>query len=109
MTKRILKFKVRKQRLAKDRNCDFSNIIAGSVGYLRARFSLSSEWDGCTKVASFWAEENGQEYPVYLDENDSCDIPVEALTKGYFFVQVTGAKAGYKIKSSKIGVKQEVH
>ena len=67
MTKRILKFKVKKQRLTRDRNCDFSNIVAGSVGYLRARFNLSSEWDDCVKVASFWAEENGKEHAVYLD------------------------------------------
>lgn len=109
MDTRILKFKVKKQQLTRDRSCDFSNIVAGSVGYLRARFYLSSEWDGCKKVASFWAEENGEEYAVFLDENNSCLIPTEALTNGYFYVRVTGAKAGYKLMTNKIGVKQEVH
>ena len=33
---------------------DHSNIVAGSKGYLRARFEFNNEWDGCTKVASFF-------------------------------------------------------
>lgn len=105
---RILEFDVNKQRLIKKRSCDFSNIVAGSVGYLKAKFYFSqNEWAGCKKAASFWINE--QEYARILDENDSCDIPPEVLTGYKFSVSVTGVRSDYKILTNKIKVRQEVY
>lgn len=105
---RILEFDVNKQRLIKKRSCDFSNIVAGSVGYLKAKFYFSqNEWVGCKKAVSFWMDE--QEYAVLLDENDSCNIPSEVLTGYKFSVSVTGVRPNYKILTNKIKVIQEVH
>lgn len=103
---RTLEFVVEGQLIKKKTDCDFSNIVAGSVGYLKAKFYFSSEWDGCRKAASFWAYDN--EYPVLLDPNDECPIAPLALNGESFMVSVTGVKSDYKIKSSKTKVRQEV-
>lgn len=104
---RTLEFVVEGQLIKKKTDCDFSNIVAGSVGYLKAKFYFSSEWDGCKKAASFWSND-GNEYPVLLDSNDECVISPHALTGERFQVSVTGAKTNYKIKSTKTKVRQEV-
>lgn len=105
---RILEFTVNKQRLIRKSDCSFSNLVAGSVGYLKAKFWLSeSEWGDCsTKVARFWI--NGQEHAAMLDESNSCTIPSEVLTGDRFDVAVLGVAHGYKIQTNKIHVKQEV-
>ena len=106
MAERILEFEVNKQKLRKKRGCDFSYIVANSVGYLRAKFYFSSEWDGCVKIASFW--KGDQEHAVPLDKNDSCYVHPEVLGEETFQVSVTCARPGYKIESTKTRVKQEV-
>ena len=103
---RTLEFVVEGQLIKKKTDCDFSNIVAGSVGYLEAKFYFSPEWNDCKKAASFWAD--GNEYPVLLDSNDKCVIHPQALTGERFQVSVTGAKSDYKIKSTKTKVRQEV-
>ena len=104
---RSLQFIVDGQRIRKDPKCDFSNIVAGSVGYLKAIFCFSTEWDGCKKAASFWLDD--REYSVLLDNDNACIIPKETLTDERFYVSVTGAKPGYKIKTSRTKVIQEVY
>ena len=103
---RVLEFVVDGQLLRKKSDCDFSHIVAGSVGYLKAVFHFSSEWAGCRKAASFWLDD--AEYAVLLDESNSCVIPEVILTGEKFHVSVVGAKSGYKITTNKIKVKQEV-
>lgn len=109
MVERVLEFVVDKQRLTKKKDCDFSNIVAGSVGYLRAKFYFSDEWKNCKKVGSF-ALSDSEEFPVLLDNKDSCLIPKQALTGDKFFVSVLGGnpKTSYRIKTTKVKVKQEV-
>ena len=103
---RTLEFVADKQLLRKDSNCDFSHIVAGSVGYLKAIFHLSPEWEGCRKAASFWFDD--AEYAVLLDDSDSCMSPEAILGGDRFRVSVVGVKAGYKITTNKVKVKQEV-
>lgn len=106
-TERILEFEVNKQRLIKKRTCDFSHIVSGSVGYLKAKFYFAQgEWKGCRKAASFWV--NGKESAVLLDRSNTCLIPSEALIGDTFFVSVTGMKDDYKIATNQVKVKQEV-
>lgn len=110
MGTRFLEFKVDKQRLIKKEDCDFSFIVAGSAGYLRARFYFSEEWTGCNKAASFWIGD--VEHAVLLDNNDECVIPKEALSRDRFSVSVTGSTGtpgnNYRITTNKIKVRQEV-
>lgn len=106
---RTLRFDVQGQRLKRNADCDFTHIVSGSVGYLKAAFNFSSEWDGCKKVASFWLGE--KEHAVLLDEDNTCMIPPAALTGNMFLVSVIGAKTipkYYRISTSRIRVRQEV-
>lgn len=109
---RTLDFVVDRQLMYKHPACDFNNLVAGSVGYLRAKFHFSKEWDECNrKVARFWIGD--REVPVLLDEEGSCNIPPEVLTGKVFKVKVVGAKvegseAIFKIETMKVRVKQEV-
>ena len=103
---RVLEFVVDGQKLRKKPDCDFTGIVAGSVGLLRARFFCSIDWLNCKRAASFWV--NGEEHAVVLDAKHSCDIPPEALIGDKFEVSLTGAKSGYKITTNKTKVRQEV-
>lgn len=103
---RELVFEVDGQRLKKQADCDFSGLVAGSEGYLKAKFIFSSEWDGCKKAASFWVDD--KEHAKLLDDADSCVIPIQASASEMFKVSVVGIRSGYKINSSKTKVRQEV-
>lgn len=46
---RTLRFKVSGQELIRAPGCDFSNIIAGTSGYLLAAFEFGQDWDGTVK------------------------------------------------------------
>lgn len=104
---RTLKFIVDGQILKPDPSSDFSNLIPGSEGYLRAEFKFSSEWSGTSKVAGFYSM-MGREYsPQVLSAANTCDIPVEALKREKFQIQVFGLRgADFKITSNKLVVSQ---
>lgn len=105
---RVLEFEVDRQTIRKKPGSDFSNIVAGTVGYLRASFTFSGEWDNCKKAVIFYAMDDA-EYPVALDENGSCLIPAEVLGGEHFELSVMGARGqSYILKSTKYRVKQEV-
>ena len=106
---RILEFEVKKQRLLKKPSCDFSGLVAGSVGYLHAKFHfVTDEWAACTaKLAQFWID--GKEHATFLDQANSCEIPPEVLLGNKFEVSVIGVASNYNIPTNKISVRQEVH
>ena len=106
---RILEFNVAKQRISKKQDCDFNGLVAGSVGYLYAKFHFSEqEWAVCTnRIARFWIGE--REYAKRLGEDNTCIIPPEVLTGKRFEVSVIGATSGYKIETNKINIRQEVY
>lgn len=104
---RELRFTVEKQRITKQKDCDFSGIVAGSVGYLSAKFDFSEEWDQCTtKIARFW--NGGNEHSVILNEDNGCVIPAEALTTRVFEISVMGVAPSFRIETNKTKVRQEV-
>lgn len=90
--------------MKKDPACNFSGIVRGTKGYLKAKFILSSEWNGCKVAASFWKLNTEHAVPVL---NGQCEIPEEALTYESFYVQLTGVRNGYRIKTTKVLVRQE--
>lgn len=103
---RTLKFKVDKQIIEKDPDCDFENLVPGTEGYLQAEFSFSSEWNSCVKVATFHSM-IGKEYPPQpLVGGKYCMIPAEALKKKRFMVGVAGKKDGRKLTTNKVLVVQ---
>lgn len=102
---RVLDFIVSGQTIKRDPLCDFTGIVAGSSGYLRARFHFSSDWAGCKRVAVFSCA--GQEYPAALAGN-VCDIPAEALTGRAVQVYVVGQRGEYRISTNKTAFPQIV-
>ena len=114
MSERILEFKVDKQLIQKMPGCDFSGIVAGSAGYLKAKFHFSDEWKDCVKVASFGTVDLASlaysDYPIILDKNDMCEIPSDVLVGQTFLVHVVGGKKPhYRINTNVLKVRQEVN
>lgn len=103
---RLLQFNVNAQTISKDPECDFSNLVSGTSGYLKAKFKFSEEWDNCIKIARFFRGNN--EYATCLDCNNECDIPEEALVGATFRVSVLGQNNNYRINSNSLSVRQEV-
>lgn len=116
---RVLEFDVNRQKITKTKGCDFKHLVAGSVGYLKAKFNFSNNgnaWAGCAKAASFWKDD--KEYAVLLDANNCCNIPDEVADGRVFYVSVTGAircsnmikgeVSEYVINTNKIKVVQGV-
>ena len=102
---RVLDFIATGQTLTRAPACDFTGIVAGSRGYLRARFQFSREWAGCKKVAVFTSR--GQEHPVPLELN-MCEIPAETLTGSAVQVYVVGRRPGFEITTNVAAFPQTV-
>lgn len=102
---RVLDFIVSGQTVKPDPLCDFTGIVAGSSGYLQARFRFSSDWAGCKRVAVFSCE--GREYPTPL-VNNACEIPAEALTGSAVRVYVVGQRGTYRIPTNTTAFPQTV-
>lgn len=104
---RTLRFIVKGQIITQDPDCDFSDLVPGSNGYLKASFKFSSDWANMAKVATFFSP-MGKEYsPQVLDGSYSCLIPAEALERRTFKVQVLGKDVnGRKLTTNKLEVTQ---
>lgn len=102
---RTLHFTVTGQTITRSAGCDFDGIVAGSRGYLFARFHFSADWDGCKKVAVFKC--GGKEYPAPLVAG-ACEIPPEALTGPLVQVYVLGRRGGLEIPTGEVAFAQDV-
>lgn len=102
---RELRFIADKQKLKKDQDCDFKNIVSGSVGYLSAVFVTTSEWNGCAMVARFSGDGKEDFAPVV---DGKCVIPSSVLGGRSFMVQLLGTRGDdYKIASTEVIVLQK--
>lgn len=54
--------------------------------FLKAEFYFSSEWSGRSKTAMFIVGSTA--YPMLLDENDTCTVPIEVYTTTKYAFQV---------------------
>lgn len=104
---RTLKFIVDGQIIKPDPSCSFEGLVPGSEGYYQAEFILSSEWRDAAIVASFWSI-LGKEYkPQKVKPNGTCTIPVEALKRRVFKIQLIGqTRNGTKLMTNKVDVCQ---
>lgn len=84
---RLLDFVVDKQSICKSTNCDFTGLVAGTKGYLYARFGFSAEWRSIKKVAVFKCDSG--EYPVII-KHGMCRVPDEVAAATSFKVTVIG-------------------
>lgn len=102
---KVLDFTIVEQTIKREPRCDFSGLVAGSRGYLHARFHFSDDWARCNKVVVFSG--NGKDYPVPLVHN-MCEIPAEALTGTTVKVRVIGRRPGYEICTGTVTFSQSL-
>ncbi len=84
-----LKFTVVNQRIAR---IDTEKPVAGSVGYLNALFSFSTDWEGLIKTAIFRAGSDAP-YEVLIADDGTCDVATQAIIAGTMYVSVRGDSA----------------
>lgn len=87
---RSLQFIVEGLTIKPDPRCDFSGLVPGTAGYLKAEFSFSKEWTSTPKVVAFYSRLGNEYPPQALKDGRTCLIPAEALQKRVFKVQVLG-------------------
>lgn len=77
-------------------------ITSGGRGENFVKFSFCTQWDGFVKTAVFWRTEH-EPYHVLLDEDNTCTIPYEVLTKdGRFYFGVFGVNTSYERRTSEV-------
>ena len=103
---RTLSFNVKGQIIEADPTCDFSGLVSGTSGYLKAKFSFSKDWNGCTKVVGFYSSYGDEYPPQVLDKDNSCMIPDEALKRETFFIKVIAKRNKFLITTNKFKVTQ---
>lgn len=103
---RTLKFIVNGQTITLDPECDVSDLVPGTNGYVQAKFTFSPEWNKCAKVAAFYSNLGREFEPQVLKSGEVCEIPLEALKKSIFKVKVFGKKNDYTICTNKVTVYQ---
>ena len=103
---RTLVFNVKNQIIEREPSCDFSGLVAGTSGYLEAKFVLSNDWDNCAKVAGFFSKDDKELPPRALDKENKCEIPEEVLKYHEFTIRLYGKRNGYKITTRPITIKQ---
>ena len=105
---RTLKFIVDGLIIKPDPECDFSNIVPGTSGYLQAEFKCSNDWNGASKVAAFYSMLGREFEPQVLNAANICTIPAEALKNAKFQIQLYGLRgADFKLKTNKVTVCQD--
>lgn len=103
---RTIKFVVKGQIISLDPECDISDLVPGTSGYLKAKFSFSPEWSGMKKVAAFFSN-LGREYtPQLIEKDQTCIIPVEALKNSIIKVQVIGQSNNRNLTTNKVKLYQ---
>lgn len=103
---RTLRFVVDAQKISPDPSCDFSCIVSGTAGYLKAHFSFSSEWAGMVMVAEFkkYSCDPPLSVPVIRGE---CMVPAEVTGGKSWIVKVIGKRGNTILPTGNCKVEQE--
>ena len=104
---RTLRFIVDGFTIKQDPSCSFNGLFPGAEDNIRAEFYFSKEWKGTVKVGAFWSVMGTEYEPQVIKEDNSCMIPVEALKRSSFRVQVLGKRDGTKMQTNKLTVYQK--
>lgn len=104
---RTLVFKVEGQTIYPNSLSELRGLVAGTSGYIKAKFLFSDDWRGCAKVVAFNSVEGKEFEPKALDSENSCYITEEALEYHEFEMRVLGKNnSGYTITTRPIRIKQ---
>lgn len=103
---RTLRFIVDAQKISPDPSCDFSGIVPGTAGYLKAQFSFSAEWSGLVKVAEFrkYLCDEPVSVPII---NGECAVPDTVTGSKAWYVKIVGKRGGVIIPTGNCKVEQE--
>ena len=102
---RTLKFIIEGLSIRKDPQCDFSGIVPGTKGYLRAEFNFDHDWTGCEKMVVF-SHPSIERIPVRVI-NNACMIPEEVLKHRKFKIEVIGVRPKVRLTTNRLEVKQD--
>lgn len=102
---RTLNFIIEGLSIRKDPQCDFSGIVPGTKGYLRATFKFDSDWSGCEKMVVF-SRFGIERIPIRVI-NNSCEIPSDVLLRRSFKLKIIGVKPGLRLVTNNLEVKQD--
>lgn len=100
---RDLVFIVEDQELSKDPSCDFSRLVPGSSGYLRAVFIFHGFWNTLAKAAVFSTNDIESAMPI---TNDSCVIPDSVLKEKSFSIRLVGKSSQQMLQTNRLVVNQ---
>lgn len=104
---RTLRFRVSGQELTRAPGCDFSNIIAGTSGYLQTAFEFDRDWDDTVRVAAFYPRSQDREVATLIQDG-ACIVPDEVAAYDTFRVGIVGQREnGQRITTNLITIKQE--
>ena len=103
---RYLKFNVKEQRIIPNSIGETEGLVAGTRGYLGAKFSFSEAWNGCAKVVAFYDKDGREFSPVVLGKDGSCIIPSDVLEYHEFKMRLFGKNNEYQINTCPITIKQ---
>lgn len=103
---RVLRFLVDNETIKPDPACDFTGMFPGSEELVQAEFIFSSDWKSRVKVAAFWSIMDNEYPPQVINTDGTCQIPVEALAKVAFKVQVLGKYRDAKVETNRLTVYQ---
>lgn len=106
---RTLRFRVNKQIISQDPNCNFDGLVPGTEGYLSLHFTFSPEWKDCIKYVGFYSMAGRQFLPQPVGKDNTCLVPKEAARLSNFKIQITGARpdGNYTITSNRILIQQK--
>lgn len=103
---RTLKFIVYDETVKPDPLCNFTGLFPGKNDNVQAEFEFSSAWVKADKVIAFWSVSGTEYEPQLLDEHNTCKIPVEALKRPVFKIQVIGRIKGMPMITNRLSVYQ---
>lgn len=103
---RTLKFIVDGNVIKPDPTCDFENLIPGTESFIQAQFSFSKEWNNCVKVAAFYSMLGNEYAPQPIKHDMTCMIPIDALRRHRFKIQVIGRNENITFSTNKFTVEQ---
>lgn len=104
---RVLRFIVDGTTIKPDPNCDFSGLFPNSSDKVQAHFTFSPDWKSRVKVAAFLSIMDKECEPQVINDDGSCEIPIEALSKVVFKIQVIGkTKYGPIAKTNTVSIYQ---
>ena len=104
---RTLVFKVDGQKIYPNSLSEIGGLVAGTSGYIKARFLFSEDWKGCAKAAAFNLVDGTEREPSALDKENSCLIPKAVLEYHEFDMKLLGrGTGGYVITTRPIRIKQ---